>query len=93
MEITPVERNALQAPAVATAPALQNVPERREVIPAIKALNASGMLGEDNELVFQRDRATQRMVIRVVDRKTGDVISQLPPEYVLRMAESARTEE
>jgi uncharacterized FlaG/YvyC family protein len=67
--------------------------ERREVIQAIKAVNASAMLGEDNELVFQRDRSTQRMVIRLVDRKTGDVISQLPPEYLLRVAESARPRE
>jgi len=91
MEITPVERNAQQLPAVAAAAAVQSPVERREVIQAIKAVNASEMLGEDNELVFQRDRNTQRMVIRLVDRKTGDVVSQLPPEYLLRMAESVRT--
>jgi uncharacterized FlaG/YvyC family protein len=88
MEITPVERNAQQMPAVASAAAVQSPVEKREVIQAVKAVNASEMLGEDNELVFQRDRTTQRMVIRLVDRKTGDVISQLPPEYVLRMAKS-----
>jgi uncharacterized FlaG/YvyC family protein len=91
MEITPVERNVQQLPAVATAAAVQNPVEKREVIQAVKAVNASQMLGEDNELVFQRDRTTQRMVIRLVDRKTGDVISQLPPEYVLRTAESVRS--
>ena len=91
MEITPVERNAQQLPAVVNTTAAQSAVEKREVIQAVKAVNASEMLGEDNELVFQRDRDTQRMVIRLVDRKTGDVISQLPPEYVLRMAESMRS--
>jgi uncharacterized FlaG/YvyC family protein len=48
------------------------------------------MFGEDNGLVFQRDPQTQRMVIKIVNRKTQDVISQIPPEYVLRLAESLK---
>ena len=91
MEITPVERSAQQAPAVTATAAVENPVEKREVIQAIRAVNASEMLGEDNELVFQRDRNTQRMVIRLIDRKTGEVVSQLPPEYVLRMADSVRS--
>jgi uncharacterized FlaG/YvyC family protein len=30
------------------------------------------------------------MVVRVVNRKTQEVISQVPPEYVLRLAESMK---
>jgi uncharacterized FlaG/YvyC family protein len=33
------------------------------------------------------DRHTQRPVIRLVDRETKDVIRQIPPEHVLRLAE------
>jgi uncharacterized FlaG/YvyC family protein len=30
------------------------------------------------------------MVVRVLDRKTKEVISQIPPEYVLRLAEDMK---
>jgi uncharacterized FlaG/YvyC family protein len=31
--------------------------------------------------------STKRPVLRLVDKKTRDVIRQIPPEYMLRMAE------
>jgi flagellar protein FlaG len=65
--------------------------EQREVIKAVKALNATEMFGEQNELQFQTDRQTRRMVVQVVDRKTKEVVSQVPPEYVLRLAEDLRS--
>jgi flagellar protein FlaG len=74
------------SPAPVSAPAEQ-LAESREVIPAVKALNAAELFGENNELTFAMDRATQRPVIRLVDRKTRNVIRQIPPEYVLRLAE------
>jgi flagellar protein FlaG len=77
------------------APASLSVPvdkaaENREVIQAVRALNGTEMFGQDNELMFQRDRLTQRMVIRVVNRQTKEVVSQIPPEYVLRLAEDLK---
>ena len=48
------------------------------------------MFGHDDELVFQKDQRTQRMLIRVVNRETREVVSQLPPEYVLRLAEDLK---
>jgi len=59
----------------------------REIIQAVKALNATEMFGEENELVFQMDRDAHRMVVRVVNRKTKEVVSQVPAEYVLRLQE------
>lgn len=91
MDITPLERNAHQLPALTTSPVEPTAVKKRDVIQAVKAINESAMLSQDNELVFQRDRGTQRMVLRVVNRQTGDVISQLPPEYVLRLAESMQS--
>ncbi|MBZ5586209.1 MAG: flagellar protein FlaG, partial [Acidobacteriia bacterium] len=85
MEITgvsPMTAIPVEAPPVAVDRAAEN----REVIRAVKALNASEMFGEENELQFQLDSRTQRMLIRVVNPKTGEVVSQLPPEYVLRLA-------
>lgn len=76
----------LQAPPVAAA----EVAQRREVMQAAKSVNESGLLGQ-NQLVFMVDRATHRPVIRVEDRDTHEVVMQLPPEYVLRLAQDLHT--
>jgi uncharacterized FlaG/YvyC family protein len=70
---------ASQIPAAETA-------QRRQLIQASRFVNESGMLGQ-NQLVFLFDRATHRPIIRVEDRETHEVILQLPPEYVLRLAQ------
>ena len=64
--------------------------ETREVVQAVKALNSTEMFGEDNELMFQRDRQTNRMVVRMVNRKTNEVVSQIPAEYILRLAQDIK---
>ncbi|HEY7335279.1 MAG TPA: flagellar protein FlaG [Bryobacteraceae bacterium] len=61
--------------------------EQRSLVQAIKAVNASEMLGQDNELTFVLDRAARRAVARIVNKQTGEVVDQIPAEYVLRMAE------
>ena len=87
MDVTAVDRSvSVPAPTVPTEPADKAV-ANREVVQAVKALNSTEMFG-DNELDFQRDPQTQRLVVRVVDRKTKEVISQVPPQYVLALAES-----
>jgi uncharacterized FlaG/YvyC family protein len=89
MDIAPVDRTlVVPAPAANTAP-VDKAAENREVVQAVKALNGTQMFG-DNELDFQRDPQTRRMVVRVLDRKTKEVISQIPPEYVLRLAEDMK---
>ena len=86
MDVASLNR-VTQAPTAAV-PAIpvEQVAENRDVVQAVKALNGSEMFGQDNELMFSRDRDTQRMVVRLVNRKTSEVVSQIPPEYVLRLA-------
>ena len=60
--------------------------QRRQLLQATKAVNESGVLGQ-NQLVFLLDRQTHRAVIRVEDRTTHQVVTQIPPEYVLRLAQ------
>jgi uncharacterized FlaG/YvyC family protein len=43
------------------------------------------LLGSDRELQFTRDSQTQKMVIQIVDRQSGDVLDQIPPEQILLM--------
>jgi uncharacterized FlaG/YvyC family protein len=90
MEITAVDRSSLLSTAPTAAAPVDHAADNREIVRAVKALNASEMFGEENQLTFRRDPETQRMVIRVVNRKTEEVITQIPPEYVLRLAEDLK---
>jgi uncharacterized FlaG/YvyC family protein len=92
MEVSAVDRSA-HASSVPVAPApVDRAAENREIVRAVKALNGTEMFGQDNQLMFRRDPETQRMVIRVVNRKTEEVISQIPAEYVLRLARDLKLE-
>ena len=90
MEIPPPTRISPVAPATAVPAGPDHGPQNREIIQAVHALNRTQMFGQDNELEFHRDQASRRMVIRVVNRKTQEVVSQIPPEYVLRLAEGLK---
>jgi uncharacterized FlaG/YvyC family protein len=90
MDVNALSRITQALPAAATAIPPDKAAENRQVVQAVKAVNQSEMFGEDNDLVFQKDPDTQRMVVKVINRKTKDVISQIPPEYVLRLAENLK---
>jgi len=62
----------------------EDVDAQQAMIAAVRALNKSELLGSGRELKFTRDSQTQKMVIQIVD-KSGDVVSQIPPEEVLRI--------
>jgi flagellar protein FlaG len=69
---------------------VERPPEQRELIQAVKALNAAEVFGDKNEVTFILDQKTRRPVVRIVDRNTNQVIRQIPPEYALRMAEDLK---
>jgi uncharacterized FlaG/YvyC family protein len=60
----------------------------RSVAKAVSQLNESGYAGEGREVLFSVDRSTRLPVVKVVDTSTKEVISQWPPEYAIRLAES-----
>lgn len=62
----------------------------RQVLRAVNSVNQSGLLGE-NQLVFSIDRRTHRPVIRVENRETHEVVLQVPPQYVLNLAQNLGT--
>jgi len=66
---------------------IEKFSEHRELIQAVKALNAAELFGQNQELTFALDRETRRPVVRIVDRETKEVIRQIPPELVLRLAQ------
>jgi len=61
--------------------------ERRSLASVARVVNDSKVLGAQNELVFTLDSSSHRMVARILDRNTQQVVEQLPPEYILRLAE------
>ena len=60
-----------------------DVDTQQAVVAAVRALNKSELLGSDRELQFTRDSQTQKMVMQIVDRKSGAVLDQTPPEQLL----------
>lgn len=86
MEFTPVNKPGPVMAPVQTAD-VERAAENRALIQAVKAVNGAELFGSNSELRFVVDRETQRPVIRLVDRETRDIIRQIPPEYVLRLAE------
>lgn len=64
--------------------------EQRDLVRAVKAVNASEAFGDSNELSFSVDRKTGRAVVRIVNKQTREVVDQIPPDYVLRLAEELR---
>jgi flagellar protein FlaG len=79
------------AAAVAVEPAPQQITsDQRALVHAVKAVNATELFGQDHELAFSFDRNLRRTVVRIVDSKTGEVVQQIPAEYVLRLAEELK---
>jgi flagellar protein FlaG len=70
----------------------QQILERRELVRAVHAINATELFGENYELTFVFDRQSKRTLIRIIDRETKEVIRQLPNEYALRIASQLRAE-
>jgi uncharacterized FlaG/YvyC family protein len=61
--------------------------DQKALIQAVKAVNAAEPFGQDNELTFIINRAANIAVVRIVNKKTGELVEQIPTEDVLRMAE------
>lgn len=56
---------------------------------------AAALAHRDRDVTVEtrRDEATDRLVVRVRDRRTGEVVAQYPPEELLRFWAAARGDE
>jgi uncharacterized FlaG/YvyC family protein len=63
--------------------------EQDRLIQAVKAINKSQLAGDSRELTYSLDPSTRRIIFKLVDKETQDVIRQVPPEYLLRLAEES----
>jgi len=88
MDISSVNNLASSAAAVPTQTSGQPVSQdERAAIQAVKSMDTTELFGLDKELTFVRDFYTQKTVARIIDKSTGDIVAQIPPEDILRMAE------
>lgn len=92
MEIGNVRSALFVTDVSAPAAPVERPPERIEVIEAVKAINRAEYFSNDQELTFVFDR-NHRAVLRIVDRKTGEVVRQVPAEHVLRVARQINRDE
>lgn len=86
MNIGSIQHTAPVAPADLSGPPALTA-DQRSLIQAVKAINASQSPDEDHEMTYSVDRAARTVVVKLVNKKTGDVVEQIPAEYVLRLAE------
>lgn len=87
MDVSSIPQLTAPANAAASTAPPPLAADQRALIQAVKAVNATGMFGDNHELSFILDRTTRQVVVRVVDRDTREVVRQIPAEYVLRLAE------
>lgn len=66
--------------------------ERQQLVRAVKQVNETVFAADGREVVYSFDREARRTVIRLVDKKTQEVIRQIPAEYLLRLAEEYQRE-
>jgi uncharacterized FlaG/YvyC family protein len=93
MAITPISSNILAAVSPPT-PVAQVAarPVNREVATAVKALNDNGSAGPGRQFSIAIDSKTRVPVVRIVDRKTNELIEQIPSQYVLDLAQQISQE-
>ena len=86
MDVNGTSNSAAIAAVTATALRNETAAQNRELVRAVQTVNLAKYFGQDQELVFSLDRETHRPIVRLVDRRTKDVIRQIPAEYMLAIA-------
>jgi len=64
--------------------------QQAELIHAVEAMNQTELFGQSNELTYSFDRESRKLILQLVNRETKEVVRQIPPEYLLRLAEDAK---
>lgn len=88
MNVTPLHNaSQITGPSPDSTSAEQQA-ENLALVQAVHAINAAELYGEDSELSFALDRRVQSAAVRLVHRKTRQVIREIPADQVLSLAES-----
>lgn len=85
MEIGPLKRIDLTPLTADPPPKYEVSAGARELMKAVKELNRSEFGSSNRQLTFRWDASARRPVIRIVDRGTGELIEEIPPERFRKM--------
>jgi uncharacterized FlaG/YvyC family protein len=83
MEVTPLTRVDSPGSGTPEQSELDRNELLRNALTTVRTLN--GLNIPDREFSVVRDPQSQKFVIRVIDRTTGDVLDQFPPEDILQL--------
>ncbi len=61
--------------------------DRRPTLEAVKAIQESRLFGYDRELQFVMDQKSRTELLKIVNKSTGEVLLQLPPEIIVQLAD------
>jgi flagellar protein FlaG len=94
MQITAVASTTfLTTPTVAAQPVQQSGADPEQAKPpvqeAVDRMNAISRWFRST-LTFKMDESAHRIVVTIIDKETGEVIRQIPPESVLKQAEALK---
>jgi uncharacterized FlaG/YvyC family protein len=83
MEVPPLSRIDAAGSRTQDQSGLDGNEALRNAFATVRNLNAQDI--PNREFAVVRDPESQKFVIHVIDRTTGDVIDQFPPEDILKM--------
>ncbi len=86
MGIGPLSLNNIHANIAQPAEPLLRQPEKKEIIEAVRAVNKAELFGQKNEVTFVVDRQSQKVLVRIVDKETRELVRQIPKEYLQSLA-------
>jgi len=92
MEIGPLNRVSMTASTAAAAIADDWV-LMRQMVAAIRGLNRPELLEQGREYLLRRRAEGRKPMVDLVDHATGEVLDELSPEDVLRLADLERERE
>jgi len=91
--IEPVRRNPLQ-PVGPEAPLNNPAPvedgRNTDIVPPVHSSNQTELAADHRELSFAVDPESDRVILRVIDEKTKDVVFQDPSDRILELAREMR---
>jgi flagellar protein FlaG len=86
MEISLNRIDAVQASHRHVQPSPEFRDEVWEIVRTVKKINELELSGTRSELTIVVDPQTRRLKVRIIDKETGDVLRQIPPESLLEIA-------
>jgi uncharacterized FlaG/YvyC family protein len=60
--------------------------ENQDLIRSVNSINPTELFGEGTEMTFDMDPQSKRVVVKILNRQTQEVVAQLPAQYVLDLA-------